>query len=38
MNELFHVQNLEAGTYSVRVEQSGFRKYITKTWKSESGR
>lgn len=26
----FNVQNLEAGTYSVTVEQSGFRKYIAK--------
>jgi len=26
----FNVQNLEAGTYTVRVEQSGFRKYIAK--------
>jgi hypothetical protein len=26
----FTLQNLEAGSYSVRVEQSGFRKYIAK--------
>src|SRR5262249_4687209 len=26
----FTVQNLEAGSYSVRIEQSGFRKHVTK--------
>ena len=26
----FNVQNLEAGTYTVTVEQSGFRKYVAK--------
>lgn len=26
----FNVQNLEAGTYTVRVEQSGFNKYLAK--------
>src|SRR5215475_908494 len=27
----FNVQNLEAGTYTVTVEQSGFHKYIAKS-------
>jgi hypothetical protein len=27
---VFNVQNLEAGTYTVTVEQSGFRKYVAK--------
>src|SRR5215813_1547858 len=26
----FNVQNLEAGTYTVTIEQSGFRKYVAK--------